>query len=1140
MSYDTWNTRLFDYFFNENYIDSPVICYVDESLIDEKIGKDIGGSRGFIKSIIAPNNEPQHFVKRLGELVHKFTKSEKQQNEAPDYFGVLCLTIAAWTVDANLHGSNYYERLNGLLSPSYEELGVDPQSYIVGKGINQNLDRQFRLLLKKSFKLLEDYTGTTLDMRKGFFEFRRVGSDYVDIPKAQALLKAKDREGLEYYFSKYGIQPGIDISPDEVRKLIMPTALNPKYLTYSTLQHWKSNSDNQNVICEIVSSLLKHWDGAYKELDSSSNASGHASTRRPIAYLWPVLSITPWKSYELKARIEFANQDFPPSPINLKIIRDNSIGRQYGAWSCPFSVDVNLFENILIASSRINFDSDYKADVCHFPKKVYLFEKSILLGGYIPAKEISIDNPYFIFLRDNETKEFVEVNHSKLMELSLSNKIEGWSLYEAANGLLSIEGLNDIRLRSSSKVFELLGGAKIGHGARHKFSEIVPPSIQLLSKIPDGSKVICKHGIDLYEINELEDSKFEIDSRLKKEGIFEVFVSDVNGGIISNFNPIFFELTKCKMPEFLNIEKSRQIHEDLNGIDFLFDKSDFSISFEGAEILPKMDGTYLQPSDGNSIVIEASHRLLDLEVFCGETKLEKLDTCNKNIFLVPSLDDGTYAFNVQWHGTHIYCETIKLTTKPIINIEFIGAFRGNDTGTMWLTEGSTEVKLNVRIKHFSGPSVYIDIDRKSAKSLKTGEYAIPIEGAKSVQVNARWCGLSLFDKKYEIKPKPDILIELDENTGSKWRGSQIFDPRFPPNFNVLVDEKDAFLLKGLNFLLGDTRLVHESIEDGLIKLSLPQQHTVQGISIPLFVELCDRELALGSAPCISLKEKPSCKIIVEGRELEPGVFRYALPPKITISPPRTDVILLMNDYVVKPDENGSYAFPAALLSKDEKEKEVTMQIRWWDEIIHERVIKFVRKYQYYIALFGAGSITDREISVFAEGKYPRQAKLVKREPSKPYEIKFGQIGKEKVVLSETSRYLYSLGDYDAPPGSMHAVEIWQGDLKLHSIRFIIAGSWWLKLGPSEGRIANINTEVDWLACWFIEKRGKHLGRLYNAGNCPKDCSACPCDTTKKYSESYSPSKSEIRLWRKYINKHYEIMDVFEKGSWDLFVGGIKK
>ena len=31
------------------------------------------------------------------------------------YFGIICLTILAWTVDAHLHGGNFYSRLNGLL-----------------------------------------------------------------------------------------------------------------------------------------------------------------------------------------------------------------------------------------------------------------------------------------------------------------------------------------------------------------------------------------------------------------------------------------------------------------------------------------------------------------------------------------------------------------------------------------------------------------------------------------------------------------------------------------------------------------------------------------------------------------------------------------------------------------------------------------------------------------------------------------------------------------------------------------------------------------------------------------------------------------------------------------------------------------
>ena len=306
MSYEIWNKRLFEHFFNEDQINSPVTCYVDEGVIDE-IGKEIGGLGGFVKSVVIVDSVPRHIGNILSEHVQAYEKKSLRNDQVPPFFGVVCLTILAWTVDADLNGGNYYGRLNGLLAKAYREAGCDPEKFQVGLGTNQGKSQKFRIHLENAFKLLEYHTIERLEAELGFYEFRRAGLDYVDIPKAQAFIRAKDRCGLEVFFAEQGVQPGVGLSVDDVRRLLEPAALRNPYLTQVTIARWYAHRVNQDIICEIVRTLVEHWDGTFEIPETGREGlRGRCSG----VYFRPTLSVM-FGTVTLRARVEFLDGDFP-------------------------------------------------------------------------------------------------------------------------------------------------------------------------------------------------------------------------------------------------------------------------------------------------------------------------------------------------------------------------------------------------------------------------------------------------------------------------------------------------------------------------------------------------------------------------------------------------------------------------------------------------------------------------------------------------------------------------------------------------------------------------------------------------------------------------------------------------------------
>ena len=1115
--YLIWNRRLFEYFFNEDNIDSPVICYVDEGVIEE-VGKDLGGRDGFIKSVVTVNGYPQHLGRIFGTLVCSKDDCNNSQEKTPPFFGLLCLSILACTVNEELHSGNYYGRLNSILSPVYKGMGEEFEEYHVGEGKNQSATRTFYRLLQEGFELLEYHTIEHLNADLGFWEFRKFGKDYVDIPRTQALINAMDRSGLERFFAEQGVQPGDEISHDEAKNLIDPLALHVDYLRQATINHWNDNQTYQDIICEIVISLVKHWDGEYEELNQHEQRGQRNSPKRSGAYLVPSLRINTWGENELEFRVEFTSQDCPISHITLKgLSGDVLTSRQHGGWTRSFAIPEVDLQGLLSAKTTQVLRLTDGTRVRFFPKPIFIFEKNLRLGGYTPTKLATENKPCLVLAHRIEATTFLEANQTRLEGVFFQPRINGWELFDATSqGLKSLDGVQNLFSIFEVKRYELYGGAVIGRGGK-SFSEIVPPQVYVPGQIPDGCCLVCRRGLDVAEMTEGEDSLFDIPIGILKTGKYEAYLADSNGEKLDK--PLIFRLVGSGMPGSEEITSCFQPASRFQEEDFLYNTDDFIISIEGGTALGHKEHAFLHSREKDFLSITASHRLSSLTVLCDEMELELInDDLGQLCSFLPPLEDGKHTICALWHGLQICRKEFVLLPRPSCHIEVHGAIQANKEGTEWFSRDSSEVKLEINVKQAQedGQKVLVFIN-ENKEYIRGGFYTVKLPSPGEHKVELRWSGLTLVKKNLLVNPTPEILVGLEKATGEKWKGSQIYNPLLPPSFEVLYDENDFSSVQNIRFFLEEVELIRDFDVDGIIRMDLPENHTARGMELKLHAEICDDQFPLDHSLAISICDKPSCNISFEGLEIRTGVYPYDLPPKILLSNKKDNLSLYIDGEELKPLKKGTYCFRPAHTLMSETEERSIIQVKWWSEIIEVKEICFTRRGKDHIEFMGGEPIAKKGRRVYMHDFCPEQVKVELEGSSDPYQIFFGQEGTKLSVLTREEGNVFSLGTYRPECGLTYIVEIKQGDIKLDSQRFLIAGKDWLKLGYREGLIAPLNLDSKWTACWFVEKKGKRPPQPYLAGNCPRNVEMCPCDNVKQEKEII-PSKNDVTKWKDIVRR----------------------
>lgn len=197
---------------------------------------------------------------------------------------------------AGMAASNYYDRLTAALG--FEEKK------------KEKIGRDYRSAATRLWESLNTWLRDN-EGRRGLptaFAFdRRV---YVGLPMSQALVRAQDRRRFPQLFVRYGLQPGQNISFEEMRSLLFDW-LPHSSVTPSLRRLWKQSAAAREQIADVACSELAAWDGSIpdglrSELPTTTNLYLAAELRhRPYTQV-EILAIT--NAYQAKEEIPLTSE----------------------------------------------------------------------------------------------------------------------------------------------------------------------------------------------------------------------------------------------------------------------------------------------------------------------------------------------------------------------------------------------------------------------------------------------------------------------------------------------------------------------------------------------------------------------------------------------------------------------------------------------------------------------------------------------------------------------------------------------------------------------------------------------------------------------------------------------------------------
>tara|TARA_B100000686_G_scaffold296008_1_gene327297 strand:+ start:1037 stop:4528 length:3492 start_codon:yes stop_codon:yes gene_type:complete len=1150
----------------------------------EDIGDDIGGSNKFLQSLLEKSDgEPISFLNHFNSLIARETERSDSAEDPPAYFGFLCATILAWTINPDLQAANFYERLNKIileaskfvwgsrnLPQDVEDLLNEVSTSNLGQGVNQDHDYKFRQLLEKGFEELQSHTKTTLDKRLGYYNFQRLGNNYVDIPRAQAIVNAKDREGLERYFYEKDFENEAKLSGDEAQSHLEAGAL--EYLTTATQNKWKKDN-NKPVILEIMRSIARYWDGTYKPKIDKDKATT-LITKQAREWLVPVVQLDLFNKATIQLRVHFLIGEFPEfesfEEPQVKIEFEGTkkpFEHQYLGWSAP--MDLDGWENLFSNPSRIT--SDYQINFKR--NSIYFLEPSSELGGYIPADEVSPGTPYKILVKEVEQEHFLNENRDALEEIHCDPEIEGWKLFDASNGIDDFTYALGIKERPSGTTFELVGGARI---AKNKFSKIVPPKLRLIRGLPAGTHVACKHGIGEWVKMEpvpSNDNLYQLPDQDYQHVEFEVFVRNEQGNVLEEHDPIKFKLLPPSMPDENYLVEQRSVRDPaLPSIsvpkEFLYQEEDFKLEIKG--------GT--RPENSDAIIIchgidlptvLASHDLLGLEVRCGTRAMEPVDDDeNGKVFQFSIEDKGQTEVVALWHGIEVSRINPGLFEAPKITLEVVGATLVviNQEEVYIPRNENIPPTIEMKIQHLSG-RVKVSFDGEKKQQFyfpgtnNIPKLKCPLVGEASIR--CRWKGFDLEKKIFKFREFPSCDVEIVEEGSKKWAGSQIYDSRYLPSFAIALDE--GIQVGHLKAYLGQQQLEITESFPGYAKYSIPTN-----IELKKVLRLDSKEIInvsthsaqqqtgklqfklkymgflvdLDESINISSSEKPSCKIICNGHTLRHKVYSNISPPWIDYSTSNKQQCLDINKIKLRADDGplmpAKYFKLASAFQEmspyEVLERDIFVELFWYDEVITKKKINFILIGKQEIDFLGGTNLVKNGF-IYSMDSLPTTIILKKNPPlGSNKKIIFGPLSSTKkgsriAEIKENTNGQFPISRINFRTNTTYQVQLKQGQVALCSKNLKIVNTDWKKIGYNPGEIALLKEDVAWPACWLIEKT-KRTFKAYLSKEFPEKTQKSHVPLENVGEENYG--KEDIKAWNKIVLGPKIIIDPKEKKDWQKF------
>jgi len=247
-AYDAWNQLLFNRYYNAKADGQYVYIDIDDEEVKElQVTFSLANYTDVIKSTLDPRKGHllDAHIARLDDWQSKGAKPP------PPFIAVLaffCLVAQYMRTDEKFHSNNYYDRLTETL---------------LAKDRTKEHREDIRVGFAGVLKLWQQLD-TWLRQQGGHFGLSSArpmsGFIYVGYGISQALLRASDRQKLPEFFAEYSLEPGREIPPADMERL-MDDWIHRSTFSQAAHSNWR-NTQAKRRMAEVATLELRNWDGS--------------------------------------------------------------------------------------------------------------------------------------------------------------------------------------------------------------------------------------------------------------------------------------------------------------------------------------------------------------------------------------------------------------------------------------------------------------------------------------------------------------------------------------------------------------------------------------------------------------------------------------------------------------------------------------------------------------------------------------------------------------------------------------------------------------------------------------------------------------------------------------------------------------
>lgn len=484
--YLQWNEAILSVVYPEIDDAVPVYLDLDEDSLAEIAGlvghkgdpKDglceavsrvvVSGSSFTLQLIVQEHNKWMREMRNAKSI--RDVSSKTQFIGRPPSIGFLALaTLAALDMGRDeLISIAYYPRVADLTKLARDEKSIISQFH----DYSERLWRELNTWIESQEGRIGLPTAYSLSKR------------YVGIPQSQALVRKADRQKLPGFFSKYGLDPGTNVST-ETMMVFLDAWINSELSTAggSLERSWKNSATHER-IAEIVSLELMGWDGTVPrgmraEGANLSQVKLMASMHQNFLYKIFNLALTyrhigkPLLNGNLELETssgEWVEISFQPLAGNLWR-SSNSDGLDVGS-VLEGSVNIRVPQNVGQISRR-------------FPRTVVPLVLDEIHGGYMEQTAVQLNTDCILLVR--KSRDSVEQVRGVLAqyarpgfeELQFNELPEEWTAFVGVQlfGVPEKTRFKELQPISRSQL-TIAGGVRIPSSVR-KWTALAPPEIRV-------------------------------------------------------------------------------------------------------------------------------------------------------------------------------------------------------------------------------------------------------------------------------------------------------------------------------------------------------------------------------------------------------------------------------------------------------------------------------------------------------------------------------------------------------------------------------------------------------------------------------------------------------------------------------------